>query len=200
MFVDDAGNPMSFNTFIERQTSGCAEGAGLRPTIGFATIQNIAGSTQVSVQSFLWRVQPAHRARLESQLRQWTPGRDSGARQDRYPRRIYADLRPYAGHPHGRHSRQRSRHRTGDAVRRIRPSPERAEGSGAPTPTTAFRIGTDGLTAPVLNLSPTLPQPYFPGVNGAAGAGDGALLDSNFRQDRSDEVNFTIQRRFPRKW
>ena len=34
----------------------------------------------------------------------------------------------------------------------------------------------------------------MPGVNGNAGAGDGALLDPNFRQDRSDEVNFTVQR------
>src|SRR5205807_7067534 len=67
-------------------------------------------------------------------------------------------------------------------------------GQGGVDPTTAFRIGADGLNAPLLPITPTLPQPYYPGVNGSASAGDGALLDSKFRQDRSDEFNFTIQR------
>src|SRR5471030_2925804 len=41
-------------------------------------------------------------------------------------------------------------------------------GTGGVTPATAFRIGTDGLTAPVPPPSQTLPQPVFPGTNGDA--------------------------------
>ena len=65
-------------------------------------------------------------------------------------------------------------------------------------PTTAFRIGVDGLTAPLPAATPTLPQPYFPGVtqngvlNPAAGAGE--VLDPNFRPNRSDEFDLTVQR------
>jgi hypothetical protein len=66
-------------------------------------------------------------------------------------------------------------------------------------PTTAFRIGTDGLVAPLPPVTQTLAQPYFPGVNGNAAAGDGAGVDVNFRPDRSDEFNFTIQRAISRK-
>ena len=38
-------------------------------------------------------------------------------------------------------------------------------GTGGVTPATAFRIGTDGLT---VEITPTLAQPYIPGVGGNA--------------------------------
>ena len=45
-------------------------------------------------------------------------------------------------------------------------------GTSSPSPTNAFRVGTDGLVAPIPPAAPTLPQPLYPGVNGvAAGAG-----------------------------
>jgi hypothetical protein len=64
---------------------------------------------------------------------------------------------------------------------------------------TAFHIGTDGMSAPVLPLPPTLTQPYYPGLNGNPTAGEGALLDSHFKQDRSDAFNFTIHTSFHRR-
>jgi len=73
-------------------------------------------------------------------------------------------------------------------------------GVGGANPATAFRIGTDGLTAPLPTPSPTLPQPYFPGLvqNGVANpaAGAGEVLDPNFRPNRSDEFDLTVQRQF----
>jgi len=48
-------------------------------------------------------------------------------------------------------------------------------------------------------VTPTLAQPFLPGVNGAAAAGDGAGVDVNFRPDQSDELNVTIQRELSRK-
>jgi hypothetical protein len=72
-------------------------------------------------------------------------------------------------------------------------------GTGGSTPATAFRIGTDGTSAPLPSVSQTLPQPYFPGINGNATAGDGQSLDPNFRPSRSDQIDLTIQRELSRK-
>ncbi len=69
---------------------------------------------------------------------------------------------------------------------------------GASDANTAFRIGVDGMTAPLAAASPTLPQPDFPGVNAvAAGAGEG--LDPHFRPNVVDSFDFTIQRQLSRK-
>jgi len=70
-----------------------------------------------------------------------------------------------------------------------------SNGTCAPgaNPATAFRVQTDGLTAPLPQATPTLPQPLYPGVNGvAAGAGEG--LDPNFRPNHVDSFTFTIAR------
>ena len=62
------------------------------------------------------------------------------------------------------------------------------------TSATAFRIGTNGLLAPLPAVSQTLPQPYFPGTNGYASAGSGSVLDPNFRPSSTDNFQFSIQR------
>ena len=64
---------------------------------------------------------------------------------------------------------------------------------GASTSNTAFRIGVDGNTAPLAAATPTLPQPDFPGINGAS-AGAGEALDPNFRPNVVDSFDFTVQR------
>ncbi len=71
-------------------------------------------------------------------------------------------------------------------------------GSGLATPANAFRIGTDGMTAPIPTPSATLPQPDFPGINAIA-AGAGEALDKNFRPDQSDQFDLTIQRQINSK-
>jgi hypothetical protein len=70
----------------------------------------------------------------------------------------------------------------------------RCLGNQGVDPTTAFRIGTDGMTAPMPTLTKTLPQPYFPGVGVNPMAGDGAGIDQDFRPSQSDQVTFSIQR------
>ena len=57
----------------------------------------------------------------------------------------------------------------------------------------------DGLTAPLQQAStPTLPQPYYPGVNGISSA-TASVLDPNFRPNEVDSFNLTIQRQLSRK-
>ena len=75
-------------------------------------------------------------------------------------------------------------------------------GNGGASPNTAFRVGVDGLTAPLPSvangqITQTLPQPLYPGINGIA-AGAGEALDPHFRPNVVDSFNFTIQRQLHR--
>jgi Carboxypeptidase regulatory-like domain len=65
--------------------------------------------------------------------------------------------------------------------------------AGGVDPTNAFRIGTDGTTAPLPTPSATLSQPNFSGITSAK-AGDTSELDPNFRPSRSDEFALSVQR------
>jgi Carboxypeptidase regulatory-like domain len=71
-------------------------------------------------------------------------------------------------------------------------------GPGTPTVGNAFRIGTDGPTAPIPLPSATLPQPTIPGVN-AISTATGEALDPNFRPNSVDSFDFTIQRQITPK-
>ncbi len=71
-------------------------------------------------------------------------------------------------------------------------------GSSAGDASTAFRIGVNGLSAPIPAASPTLPQPDFPGYNAIA-AGAGEALDPHFRPNVVDSFDFTIQRQLSRR-
>ena len=71
-------------------------------------------------------------------------------------------------------------------------------GPAITTPSTAFRVGINGLTAALQtspNLAPatTLPQPIYPGINGTEGSASEAL-DPHFRPNVTDSGNVTIQR------
>jgi hypothetical protein len=66
-------------------------------------------------------------------------------------------------------------------------------GSGNATPANAFRIGTDGLVAPLVSPSPTLAQPFYPGGANPETV-DSESLDPNFKPDRTDNFTFTVQR------
>jgi len=66
------------------------------------------------------------------------------------------------------------------------------------SPTNAFRVQTDGLSAPLPAASPTLPQPLYPGVNGVA-AGAGEALDPNFRPNHVDTFTLTFARQLNNK-
>jgi Carboxypeptidase regulatory-like domain len=73
-------------------------------------------------------------------------------------------------------------------------------GSANPTDSNAFRIGVDGGSAP-LSATPvttTLPQPLYPGFNGAAAA-SAQVIDPSFRPNDVDSFNLTIQRQVSRK-
>lgn len=67
-------------------------------------------------------------------------------------------------------------------------------GSGISDPTTAFRIGSDGGSAPLATATPTLSQPFFPGLGSNPQTADPDSLDPHFRPDRTDNFTLTVQR------
>jgi len=73
--------------------------------------------------------------------------------------------------------------------------PDASCGPATPNTSTAFRIGVDGLTAPLPSASPTLPQPLYPGINDVSAAA-GEALDPHFRPNSVDSFDFTIQHQF----
>jgi hypothetical protein len=67
-------------------------------------------------------------------------------------------------------------------------------GTNGVDPTTAFRIGTDGMVAPLAAVGQTLQEPYYPGVGSNAAAGDTQLIDPKMRPNRSDQFTLSLQR------
>jgi carboxypeptidase family protein len=71
--------------------------------------------------------------------------------------------------------------------------------SGTVDATNAFRIGTNGNIAPLPPASPTLPQPFFPGVNNNAQAATASPTDPHFRPNSVDSFDLSIQHQFNNK-
>ena len=198
VFVDTSGNPISYDSFLQARQKAALAGQGYAPTIGFSTIRSVTGNPKYPYDPFYGGLSPRVAAA-------WNPNFDNGILG-----RIFGHGKSVI---RGGYSRIYGRTQgirmagvpangvgIGQVIQCVGASAGgQCLGQGGVDPNTAFRIGTDGLNAPLIPVTQTLPQPYYPGVNGSASAGDGALLDSKFRQDRSDEFNFTIQRALSQK-
>ena len=198
MFLDSSGSPLPYDTYLAAKKQAALAGGGYEPTISFATINNVSGHPKYPYEPFYGGVSP--RAAVA-----WNPNFDGGLLGHIFGHgktvirggysRIYGRTQGIrmAGVPANGPG-------IGQAIQCLGASKTGAcLGTNGVDASTAFRIGTDGLNAPTLPVTQTLPQPYFPGVNGSASAGDGALLDPNFHQDRSDEGTVTIQRALSQK-
>jgi Carboxypeptidase regulatory-like domain len=67
--------------------------------------------------------------------------------------------------------------------------------SNLTTPVNAFRVGVDGMNAPLPAPSAFLPQPWYPGLNDV-GTGPGETIDTNFKPDLNNEFTLSIQHQF----
>lgn len=192
-FVDDANNSLSLQAFLQQKQKAALAGQVYEPTIGFSTTPNVAGARKYPFDPFYGEFSPRVAAAWNPNFSNGLLGKVFGSGhtvlRGGYSR-IYGRLNggrvvgsPVLGAGLEQVIQCIGASRNGQCL-----------GIGGVDPTTAFRIGTDGLTAPLPPVTPTLAQPYIPGVNGNAAAGDGAGVDVRFRPDRSDEFNFTIQR------
>lgn len=191
--VDSSGKPIVFSNYLAQKQSAALAGQVYDPTVGFATVGNQTPPNKYPYDPFYGGVSPHVSVA-------WNPSFDSGLLGTVFGRgktvirggyaRIYGRMNgvalvlvPLLGTGLLQPVSCIGASRGGQCL-----------GNGGVDPTTAFRIGADGMTAPLPAVSQTLSQPYFPGVNGSAAAGDGSQLDPHLKPNHSDEVNFTIQR------
>jgi hypothetical protein len=185
MFLDEKGVPLSFDSFMGSKKAAALQGQVYNPTVSFATIQNVPTKPKYPFDPFYGGLSP--RVAVA-----WNHGktviRGGYARIYGRTQGIRMAGVPANGVGIGQVMQCIGPSRTGQCL-----------GQSGVDATTVFRIGPDGLSAPVLPLPANLPQPYYPGVNGSPTAGDGALLDSKFKQDRSDAFTFTLQRQLSQR-
>ncbi|MGH9416156.1 MAG: hypothetical protein ACRD01_05965, partial [Terriglobales bacterium] len=200
--VDSTGNLVTTSDYLAATERAALGGQNFNPELGYATVGNVGGGLKYPYHPFYGGLSP--RVALA-----WNPNFQGGILGSLFGAnktvirggwaRIYGRLNgvdlvlvPLLGTGLGQPVSCIGASALGACL-----------GNGGVTPADAFRIGPkgvgNGMTAPLgATPTPTLPQPFFPGeiqngaVNASAGAGD--FLDPNFRPNRSDEFDITIQR------
>jgi hypothetical protein len=200
--IDSNGKLVDLVNYLNTKQSMALQGQVFNPILGFETVKNLG--MKYPYNPFYGGISPRAAAA-------WSPNFDSGILGAIFGRnqtvirggynRIYGRLNgvdlvlvPLLGTGLGQAVSCIGAVNAANAV-----GGNQCLGQNGSTPQTAFRIGVDGMTAPLPSVSPTLPQPYFPGIGGNPTAGDGQALDPNFRPSRSDQFDFTIQRQLSRK-
>jgi hypothetical protein len=192
--VNSNGNPINFSNYFATKAQDALQGTVYNPTLGFASIANVVGAShKYPFNPFYGGVSP--RVALA-----WNPRKSDGILgkllgdgktviRGGYGQ-IYSRLNgvglvliPLLGVGLGQPVSCIGASKTGQCL-----------GAGGVTPATAFRIGTDGLTAPIPAPSTTLAQPFFPGLSGNVAAGAASVLDPSFRPAATYNFNLSIQR------
>ena len=195
-FVDQANQPIDVQSYLASRERAALQGQVYNPIVGFSLIGNTANSPKYPYNpfygSFSPRVAVAWSPHFGDNWLGKTFGEDKSVLRAGYGR-IYGRLNgvdlvlvPLLG--------------TGliQPVQCIGTLKGGGCGGSSTLPTAAFRIGTDGNSAPLGTASATLPQPDFPGIN-ALPAGAGEALDPHFRPNVVDSFDVTIQRQLTSK-
>lgn len=205
MINDSTGQPIEIQQYMEARQSAALAGQVYEPEIGFATIRNIEGGSLKYPYNTFW---PGFSPRASLA---WNPKFNG----DTLMGKIFGDNKTVI---RGGYARIYGRLNGVDLllVPLLGPGLLQAVSCTVPTmtgqcsvgtPANGFRIGPDGLVAPLpgqgalaSQVTTTLPQPFLPGEvqNGTlnTAAADGSGLDPNFRPSVSDEFTFTVQRAF----
>jgi len=192
--TDATGVPIVASTYLADRQAAALQGSTYNPTLAFATIKNVTGgaSTKYPYKPYYGELSPRVSAA-------WNPHYASGLMGA-----LFGDGKTVIRGGYGRvFSRLNGVGQVlipllgtglGQPVSCIgATSSGQCLGQSSVDPTNAFRIGPDGMTAPLPSVSQTLPQPYIPGFNGNAPAGAGTVIDPNFRPAVTDNFNLSIQ-------
>jgi len=196
--TDTNGHPINVDGYLSARQSAALQGQVYNPTLAWATVKNVTGaSNKYPYNPFYGGVSPhvalAWNPRATSGLLGHLMGNGKTVVRGGYSR-VYSRLNgvglvliPLLGTG------------LGQAVSCYPSATGVCSGNSSLDPTNAFRIGKDGLNAPLPTISQTLAQPYVPGVGGNAASGSGSVLDANFRPARTENFNLSIQRELSSK-
>jgi hypothetical protein len=197
--VDGADNPVSAQQFLNARAGAAALGQVYNPELGFALIGNTAnGGTKYPFKPFYAALSP----RLSLA---WNPRFDEESIMGKIFGSSATVIRGGYGRVYGRLNG------VGlvlnpllgpGLIQSVDCQYALASGacgaSGSATDSTAFRIGTDGNSAPLPAATQNLPQPFYPGINGSQ-TSSAQSLDPNLRPSAVDSFNLTFQRQITRK-
>jgi len=189
-FVDQSAQPIDVEGYLAARKRSALIGQVFNPNVGFALVANTGKGLKYPYNPFYGEFSPRIAVA-------WNPRFDSDTRMGKIFGHESTVIRGGYGRIYGRLNGV-------DLVLvpllgtgLIQPvqcfAPTTAGACGASDINSAFRIGVDGMTAPLAQPSQTLPQPVYPGINSVA-AGAGSALDPNFRPNVVDSFDLTIQR------
>lgn len=199
VLVDPSGNPVITQDYLNAKKAAALAGQTYNPALGFALVGNVAGGgRKYPYDPFYGEWSPRVSVAWNPHVREGLLGKLVGdgttVIRGGYSR-IYGRLNgvnqvltPLLG--------------VGLIQATSCPGASKAGtclGSGNVDPTSAFRIGVDGLTAPIPAPSATLSQPYYPGVGGNSTVGDTTTLDPHYRPQKTDNFTLSIQRQINAK-
>jgi hypothetical protein len=192
------GTPFTAVSYLAQRQQAALSGKVYNPILGFETIRNVATHPKYPFDPYYGGLSP--RVAVA-----WSPKIDAG-----FISKLFPSGKTVIRAGYGRtYNRVNGINLVqvplqgigiGQAVTCIGASASgQCLGSAGVDPTTAFRLGLDGLVAPLPGVPQSLPQPYFPGVGGnAPGTGD-SKLDPSMKPGHIDQFDFTIQRELSSK-
>jgi len=194
--VDASGQPVDILAYLNQRKKAALQGQVFNPILGYALVGNTAEGLKYPYNPFYGEFSPRIAVAWNPKASEGFMGKLLG-NGDTVIRggygRIYGRLNgvdlvlvPLLG--------------TGliQPVQCTRALSSGACGPATPDVSTAFRVGIDGMTAPLPAASQTLPQPLYPGVNNVSAAA-GEALDPHFRPNVVDSFDLTIQRQLSSK-
>jgi len=190
MLVDQNGTPVSTEDYLNKKKQAALSGQAYDPILGFDTIRHVQGDRKYPYDVFYGGVSPRIAVA-------WNP-QFSGGFLSNVLGQNKTVIRGGWGRMYGR---------ANGVLNILTPllapgllqavqcqGPVTGGASCGSNPANAFRIGTDGLTAPLPTAVSVLPQPFLPGVSGNAPAADSSAIDPKFRPNVVDSFDLTIQR------
>jgi Carboxypeptidase regulatory-like domain len=201
VLVDANGKPIGTENYLSAREAAALAGQVYNPEIGFALINNVAGHPKYPFNPFYGGFSPRVAVAWNPDLGPALGGKNTVIRGG-YGR-IYGRvngvnlvltplLSPGLIQPVICTSVLNYTTTPGDKTPSCNPAV-------TPNANTAFRIGTDGTTAPIPAATSILPQPYYPGIGGNTIGSTASPLDPNFKPNSVDSFDISIQHQFTSK-
>ncbi len=198
MIVDRDGNSFTSADYLAQREKAALAGGVYQPIVGFSTIRNVGAGRKYPYDPVYNVFSPRLAASWNPSYRDGLLGKLLGSGTTVF-RGGYGRI---FGRVNGINIVQVPLQGTGigQAVACVGASRDgRCLGPSGVDPSTAFRIGTDGLSAPIPAVDRVLEQPFFPGVGRNAPLGETWVLDTKLVPPRTDQFTFSIQRQLSSK-
>src|SRR5215831_18706450 len=185
--TDSSGKAIVGEDYLAQRKQAALAGQVYNPILGFATIRNVAGNPKYPYDPVYNGLDPrvavAWSPNITSGLLAHTVIRAGYGRRHGRINGINVIQVPLQGVGIGQTVQCTGVSRDGQCL-----------GNSGVDPATAFRIGADGLAAPLPAVSQNLPQPYLAGVGANAAAATAWADDPTLKPSHIDQIDVTIQR------